>query len=81
MSGFFVESITLNVDASCAYDYIRNPANLPRWTNAFHSISDNSAVMETPKGRIEVGLPQARFSGAPTLGGLHTPEMRHSQFR
>ena len=64
MSDFIVESVTLNVDAENAYEYIRDPANLPEWTNAFRTIDGESALMETPKGRVEVGL---HVVGSPEL--------------
>lgn len=55
-NNFDVQSIGIDLKPSLVYDFISKPENLPLWTNAFSNIKENSAIMETPMGKIEIGL-------------------------
>jgi polyketide cyclase/dehydrase/lipid transport protein len=56
MKTFDVQGIDLNVPRSKALAFIADPAQLPRWTNAFASVSPGQAVMRTPKGEVTIDL-------------------------
>src|SRR5215475_10653524 len=56
MKTFDVQAIEIGADFAKAFDYIANPLNLPEWTNAFQSVSDGKAVLETPAGAAEIAL-------------------------
>ena len=56
MKIFDVQAIDLNVPRSSAFAFVADPAQLPRWTNAFSSIAGDRAVMRTPDGEIEIAL-------------------------
>lgn len=56
MKNFDVQSIELNVPPNEALAFIANPAQLPRWTNTFASVSPGRAVMRTPGGEVTIGL-------------------------
>ena len=56
MDGFKVESVQIKTTFHKAFDYIAAPENLPKWTRAFKSVHDGTAVMATPAGSVEVGL-------------------------
>jgi polyketide cyclase/dehydrase/lipid transport protein len=56
MKNFDVQGIDLNVSQSKALAFIADPAQLPRWTNAFASVSPGRAVMRTPSGEVMIDL-------------------------
>ncbi len=53
---FFVQGIDLNVSQKKAFAFIADPEHLPRWTNAFASVTAGRAVMRTPDGEVKVDL-------------------------
>jgi len=56
MKRFDVQSIDIAVARGRAFGFIADPEGLPRWAEAFESVSARVAVMRTPQGRVEVGL-------------------------
>lgn len=56
MKNFDIQGIDLNVPKSKAFAFIAEPNNLPKWTNAFTSINQGKAVMQTPGGEVEIEL-------------------------
>ena len=56
MRTFDVQGIEIKVPASELLAFIANPTHLPRWTHAFASVSDGSALLRTPNGEVRIGL-------------------------
>jgi hypothetical protein len=56
MRSFNVQGIDLNVPRSEAFAFVADPAQLPRWTNAFASVTAGQAVMRTPGGKVMIDL-------------------------
>jgi len=56
MKTFDVQGIDLNVPRHQALAFVSNPAQLPRWTNAFAAVTAGRAVMRTPTGEVTVDL-------------------------
>lgn len=56
MKTFDVQAIELNVPRGKAHAFIADPAQLPRWTNAFASVSPGRALLRTPGGQVEIDL-------------------------
>jgi len=56
MNSFDVQGVDLNVPRSKALAFIADPAQLPRWTNAFASVTPGRAVMRTPSGEVMIDL-------------------------
>jgi hypothetical protein len=56
MKSFDVQGIDLNVPKNRALAFIADPAQLPRWTSAFTSVTHGRAVMRTPSGEVKVDL-------------------------
>lgn len=56
MRNFDVQGIDLNIPQGKAQAYIADPAHLPKWTNAFASVTPGRAVMRTPEGETEIDL-------------------------
>lgn len=56
MKNFDVQTVEINAPFEKAFDYIADARNLPEWTNAFNSVRDGQATMETPEGSVEVAL-------------------------
>jgi len=53
---FAVRAVELPCSSDKAVAFIRDPANLPLWTNAFAKVADGKAIMRTPAGETEVKL-------------------------
>lgn len=51
-----VQSINLSTTKEIAFDFIADPANLPKWTGAFKEADDNKALLITPNGELNIGL-------------------------
>jgi hypothetical protein len=56
MDAFRSEGVQIKSAFDKAFDYIVAPENLPKWTHAFKSVHDGTAVMATPTGSVQVGL-------------------------
>jgi hypothetical protein len=56
VDAFRIESVQIKSAFGKAFDYIAAPENLPKWTHAFKSVHDGTAVMATPAGSAQVGL-------------------------
>lgn len=56
MRSFDLQGIDLAVPRNKAFAFISDPAQLPKWTNAFASVSAGRALMRTPSGEIMIDL-------------------------
>lgn len=56
MKSFDVQAIGLAVSRDRAFAFIAEPTQLPRWAQAFASVSPGRAVMRTPNGETEIDL-------------------------
>ena len=56
MRDFDVQAIEIAGPFERAFRYVADPTTLPEWTHAFRSVSGGRAMLETPKGAVEVGL-------------------------
>src|SRR5215813_7892745 len=56
MRMFDVQAIEIMAPRHKVFEFVKEPANLPRWAHAFVSAGDGRARLETPKGAVEVGL-------------------------
>jgi len=75
MKLFDVQSVEISAPTAQVFEFIRNPANLPRWTNAFSSADNKRARMETPAGAVEVQLDTIAHESAGTIDWrMHFPD-------
>ena len=56
MRMFDVQGIEILAPARTVFDFVKVPANLPRWAHAFVSADAHHAVLRTPAGSVEAGL-------------------------
>ena len=56
MRMFDVQGIEIMAPRHKVFEFLREPANLPRWTHAFVSAGDGRARLETAAGTVDVGL-------------------------
>ena len=56
MKTFDVQGVELNVSRDQALAFIADAAQLPKWTNAFASVSPGRAVLRTPGGEVAIDL-------------------------
>lgn len=56
MRMFDVQGIEIAAPARKVFEFLREPANLPRWAHAFASAGNGRARLETSGGAVDVGL-------------------------
>ena len=56
MRMFDVQGIEISAPRRKLFEFLRDPANLPRWAHAFVSAGNGSARLETPAGAVDVDL-------------------------
>jgi hypothetical protein len=56
MRMFDVQGIEITAPHRKVFEFLREPANLPRWAHAFVSAWNGHARLETPAGAVDVGL-------------------------
>src|SRR5262245_32799179 len=64
MRMFDVQGIEIMAPRDKVFEFLREPGNLPKWAQAFVSVDEGRARLETPAGAIDVGLDV--FSNADT---------------
>lgn len=53
---FDVQGITIQAPPQQVFSYIADAAKLPLWTNAFSSVGNGKAMLQTPNGKVEISL-------------------------
>jgi hypothetical protein len=56
MRMFDVQGIEISAPGRTVFEFLREPANLPRWAHAFVAAGNGRARLETPAGAVDVGL-------------------------
>ncbi len=55
-TNFSVQSVSIDLPAEEVFNFIADPSNLPKWTTAFKSADNKSALLVTPTGKMKIGL-------------------------
>jgi hypothetical protein len=65
MKTYDLQGIDLEVPRDRAFDFIADPAQLPRWTHAFAAVTPGRAFLRTANGEvsIELGVEASRVHG------------------
>ena len=53
---FDVQGIEIAAPAERVFQFVRQPANLPRWAQGFETADGHRARMKTPSGALEITL-------------------------
>ncbi|MEL6522976.1 MAG: SRPBCC family protein [Pseudomonadota bacterium] len=56
MKSFDVQSVSIDRPAKTVFDFVAEPTNLPKWTNAFRRADHDSAELVTPAGAVPIRL-------------------------
>src|SRR5438067_1000216 len=56
MRTFDVQGIEIRASRKQVFDFLREPANLPKWAHAIKAASASAARLETPAGAVDVRL-------------------------
>ena len=56
MRMFDVQGVEILATRRKVFEFLREPANLPRWARAFVSAQHGRARLESPTGAVDVGL-------------------------
>jgi len=51
---FDVQGVEIRAPRERVFEFVRDPANLPRWAHAFRAVRDGHAHLETPVGAVDV---------------------------
>lgn len=53
---FDVQSVAIDKPAAAVFGFVSDPANLPKWTNAFQRADGETAELVTPAGAVPIRL-------------------------
>ena len=53
---FDIQAVEIRAARRKVFEFLRDPANLPRWAHAFVSVENGRARLETPTGAVDVGV-------------------------
>ena len=67
MRMFDVQGVEIAAPVAKVFQFVREPANLPRWARAFESVQDGRARLETPNGAVDIGLDVAANADTGTV--------------
>jgi hypothetical protein len=67
MRMFDVQGIEITAPGSKVFEFLRKPANLPKWAHAFVSAEAGRARLETPNGAVDIGLDVSANTEAGTV--------------
>lgn len=67
MKTFDVQSMSIRASARRVFDFISDPANLPKWTSAFKEVKGAAAILETPQGAVPINLATSARREAGTI--------------
>jgi hypothetical protein len=56
MQMFDVQGIEIGAPPQAVFEFVRRPANLPRWAHAFDTADDHRACLKTPDGAVDIVL-------------------------
>ena len=56
MRMFDVQGIEITAPRRRVFEFLRDPANLPRWAHAFVSVENGRVRLESPNGAVDVDL-------------------------
>ena len=55
-TNFSVQSVSIDLTAEKVFNFIADPLNLPKWTNAFKDADHKSALIVTSAGEMKIDL-------------------------
>src|SRR5262249_15776549 len=67
MRMFDVQGIEISAPRAKVFEFVRDPANLPRWARAFRVVEKGRARLQTPEGNVEIRLDVAADPDAGTV--------------
>jgi hypothetical protein len=63
MRMFEVQGIEIMAQRRTVFEFLKEPANLPRWAHAFVSAGHGRARLQTPAGTLDIGLEVSADAG------------------
>jgi hypothetical protein len=67
MQLFDVQAIEIAAPAERVFQFVRQPANLPRWAHGFATADEHRARMKTPAGTMDIALTTTAEPAARTV--------------
>lgn len=66
-NNFDVQSIGINAHPDKVFQFIAEPSNVPKWALGFSEVDGKTAFMETPAGKMKVGMTMESNSNLGTV--------------
>jgi hypothetical protein len=67
MRMFDVQGTEIGAPPDAVFRFVSDPRNLPRWAHAFESADSDRARLETPAGKVDIGLRTEANAAAGTI--------------
>ena len=72
VKNYDVQSIDINSTPDLVYNFVAEPTNVPKWALGFSEVNEESAIMETPNGKMKVGMKMLSNSELRTVDTIMT---------
>ena len=69
---FDVQSIAINASPQKVFEFLAEPTNVPKWAAGFSEVDGEHAFMETPRGKMKIGMRMACDSRVGTIDTIMT---------
>jgi len=56
VKNYDVQSININAKPEKVFEFVAEPSNVPKWAIGFSDVNGDTALMETPNGKMKVGM-------------------------
>jgi hypothetical protein len=75
MRMFDIQGIEILAPSHTVFEFLKEPANLPRWARAFVSAEHGRAKLQTPAGSVDIALTVAAHADTGVVDwSLHFPD-------
>ena len=55
-NNFDVQSVGIQAKPETVFAFLAEPTNVPKWAKGFSEVNGETALMETPNGKMKIGL-------------------------
>ncbi|MEL7424911.1 MAG: SRPBCC family protein [Bacteroidota bacterium] len=64
-----VQDIAINAHPDTVFQFLAEPTNVPKWARGFSEVNGETAFMETPNGKMKIGM---KMYSEPTFRTIDT---------
>ena len=67
-----VQNIEIKATPDVVYNFLAEPTNVPKWALGFSEVNGETAVMETPNGKMKIGMKMNCHTELRTIDSIMT---------